>query len=91
MILTRNTIKIFLAAGLAAAMCACAGTGAQPQTTPASTPEPTAASGINYMVLVNKLNIKAIRSYEVFGFNVVGECHMFEQDFWATSWGMIRK
>ena len=56
MILTRNTIKIFLAAGLAAAMCACAGTGAQPQTTPASTPEPTAASGINYMVLVNKLN-----------------------------------
>lgn len=31
--------------------------------------------------LVNKHNQKAIRSYAVFGFNVVGECHMFEQDF----------
>jgi len=32
-------------------------------------------------ILVNKLNIKAIRCYEVFGFNTVGECHMYEQDF----------
>ena len=31
--------------------------------------------------LVNKHNIKAIQSYKVFGFNVVGECHMFDQDF----------
>ena len=31
--------------------------------------------------LVNKYNVKALRSYEVFGFNVVGECHMYEQDF----------
>lgn len=31
--------------------------------------------------LVNRHNTKAIRSYAVFGFNVVGECHMFEQDF----------
>ena len=37
--------------------------------------------GIHF--LVNKLNVKAIRSYEVFGFNVVGECHMFEQDFFC--------
>jgi ribosomal protein S18 acetylase RimI-like enzyme len=35
--------------------------------------------GIHF--LVNKHNVKAIRSYAVFGFNVVGECHMFEQDF----------
>ena len=32
-------------------------------------------------ILVNKHNIKAIRCYEVFGFNTVGECHMYEQDF----------
>ena len=32
-------------------------------------------------ILVNKYNTKAIRSYAVFGFNVVGECHLFEQDF----------
>ena len=32
-------------------------------------------------VLVNKNNIKAIRSYAVFGFRVAGECHMYEQDF----------
>ena len=38
-------------------------------------------TGIHF--LVNKLNIKAIRSYEVFGFNIVGECHMFEQDFYC--------
>jgi ribosomal protein S18 acetylase RimI-like enzyme len=31
--------------------------------------------GIHF--LVNKLNIKAIRSYEVFGFNVVGESRIF--------------
>ena len=37
--------------------------------------------GIHF--LVNKLNMKAIRSYEVFGFNIVGECHMFEQDFFC--------
>ena len=32
-------------------------------------------------ILVNKHNIKAIRCYEVFGFNTVGKCHMYEQDF----------
>ena len=37
--------------------------------------------GIHF--LVNKHNIKAIRSYEVFGFNTVGECHMFEQNFFC--------
>ena len=31
--------------------------------------------------LVNKLNVKAIKSYEKLRFDVVGECHMFEQDF----------
>ncbi len=31
--------------------------------------------------LVNKYNVPALRSYAKFGFNVVGECHMFEQDF----------
>ena len=31
--------------------------------------------------LVNKHNIKAIRSYAYFGFNVVGECYMYDQDF----------
>lgn len=31
--------------------------------------------------LVNRHNTKAIRSYAAFGFDVVGECHMFEQDF----------
>ena len=35
--------------------------------------------GIHF--LVNKHNVKAIRSYAVFGFEVVGECHMFGQDF----------
>ena len=35
--------------------------------------------GIHF--LVNKHNVKAIRSYEKFGFDVVGECYMFEQDF----------
>jgi ribosomal protein S18 acetylase RimI-like enzyme len=32
-------------------------------------------------MLVNRHNVKAIRCYAVFGFNVVGECHMFDQDF----------
>ena len=36
-------------------------------------------NGIHF--LVNKYNIKAIRSYEVFGFNKVGECHMYDQDY----------
>ena len=31
--------------------------------------------------LVNKYNVKAIKAYSVFGFNVVGECHMYDQDF----------
>ena len=31
--------------------------------------------------LVNKHNKKAIASYAVFGFAIVGECHMYEQDF----------
>ena len=33
--------------------------------------------------LVNKKNIKAIKSYEKFGFDVVGECYLFEQDFFC--------
>jgi len=32
-------------------------------------------------ILVNKYNKKAIRCYAVFGFNNVGECHMYDQDF----------
>lgn len=35
--------------------------------------------GIHF--LVNKYNTKAIRSYAVFGFKLVGECHMYGQDF----------
>ena len=31
--------------------------------------------------LVNKYNVKAIKCYAVFGFNVVGECYMYDQDF----------
>lgn len=31
--------------------------------------------------LVNKYNQKAIRAYAHFDFNIVGECHMFDQDF----------
>ena len=34
-------------------------------------------------ILVNKHNFKAIRCYEVFGFRTVGECHMYEQDFFC--------
>lgn len=32
-------------------------------------------------ILVNKHNSKAIACYSIFGFQVVGECHMYEQDF----------
>ena len=32
-------------------------------------------------ILVNKYNVKAIGCYQTFGFHVVGECHMYEQDF----------
>ena len=32
-------------------------------------------------MLVNKYNKKAIRCYSVFGFNVVGECRMYDEDF----------
>ncbi|MCR5670324.1 MAG: GNAT family N-acetyltransferase [Butyrivibrio sp.] len=31
--------------------------------------------------LVNKHNLKAIKCYASFGFNVVGECFMYDQDF----------
>ena len=31
--------------------------------------------------LVNKYNKPAIQSYSIFGFNVVGECYMYDQDF----------
>ena len=31
--------------------------------------------------LVNKHNVKAIKCYASFGFNVVGECFMYDQDF----------
>ena len=30
---------------------------------------------------LNKYNTKAIRCYAVFGFRMVGECRMYEQDF----------
>ena len=32
-------------------------------------------------ILVGKHNTKAIRSYAVFGFDEVGECHLYDQDF----------
>lgn len=32
-------------------------------------------------ILVNRHNAKAISCYEVFGFHVAGECHLYEQDF----------
>lgn len=32
-------------------------------------------------ILVSKNNTKALRCYAVFGFRMVGECHMYEQDF----------
>ncbi len=31
--------------------------------------------------LVNKHNVKALRSYASFGFHVAGECFMYDQDF----------
>ena len=33
--------------------------------------------------LVNKYNVKAIKCYAAFGFNVVGECFMCDQDFFC--------
>ena len=33
--------------------------------------------------LVNKYNVKAIKCYAAFGFNVVGECFMYDQDFFC--------
>ena len=33
--------------------------------------------------LVNRYNVKALRSYAHMGFNNVGECHMYEQDFFC--------
>lgn len=35
----------------------------------------------DYDLSRNALNVKAIKCYEKLGFDVVGECHMFEQDF----------
>ena len=32
-------------------------------------------------ILVGKYNTKAIRCYAVFGFQMVGECYMYEQEF----------
>lgn len=32
-------------------------------------------------ILVNKQNTKAINCYSVFGFRVVGECYLYEQNF----------
>lgn len=32
-------------------------------------------------ILVNRNNTKAIKCYTIFDFRVVGECHMYEQDF----------
>ncbi len=37
------------------------------------------AKGVHY--LVNKDNIKAIRSYAVFGLKQVGECQLYDQDY----------
>ena len=42
--------------------------------------------GIHF--LVNKHNVKAIRSYAVFGFEVVGECRLFGQDFLCYQKGL---
>ena len=36
---------------------------------------------ISVHFLVNKYNIKAIKSYAAFDFNVVGECFLYDQDF----------
>lgn len=32
-------------------------------------------------ILVNKHNTKAIQCYSVFGFRIVGECYLYEQNF----------
>ena len=32
-------------------------------------------------ILVYRGNLKALRAYAFFGFRLVGECHLFEQDF----------
>ncbi len=37
--------------------------------------------GIHF--LVNKYNTKALRSYAVFGFRRVGECHLYDQDYYC--------
>ncbi len=33
--------------------------------------------------LVNKYNVKALRSYQVFGCRLVGECHLYDQDYFC--------
>ena len=38
--------------------------------------------------LVNKYNTKAIRCYAAFGFRIVGECHMYEQDLLCYEKGL---
>ena len=38
--------------------------------------------------LVNKLNVKALRSYAVFGFDTVGECSLFGQPFLCYEKGL---
>ena len=39
-------------------------------------------------ILVGKYNTKAIKCYAVFGFHIVGECYMYEQDFLCYEKGM---
>lgn len=34
-------------------------------------------------IVVNKQNIKALRLYDTFGFRNVGECHLYDQDFYC--------
>lgn len=38
---------------------------------------------ISFHGIVNRLNVKALRSYEVFGFRKVGECEMYDQSFYC--------
>ncbi len=59
----RNSLKMMIAAGFAAALCACSGAGTDTaessennEETPESTAEAAADSGIDYLALVNKLN-----------------------------------
>ena len=33
--------------------------------------------------IVNRLNEKALRSYAIFGFRNVGECEMYDQQFYC--------